>query len=187
MTSLNEVHTKVTGMPAGPILGVMRTGLIAMLVLVSVAYLLTLQGGPVSAQESGTGTTATTTTTTAQSTATTTGDLVVVPGVVQVGETTLAVGFHVLPFDLEVAIEYSGHFVPEGESCDDAGTPGSTTSAVAPTWIILKACTVGDGWVRLVESGTGHVIEEVSATVTSSRGVRGGSQASITVTDVTDD
>ena len=64
MTSLNEVHTKVTGMPAGPILGVMRLGLIAMLALGSVAYLLTLEGGRASAQEGGTGTTATTTATT---------------------------------------------------------------------------------------------------------------------------
>ena len=108
-----------------------------------------------------------------------------VPGVVQVGQTTLAVGLHVLPFDLEVAIEYSEHFTPDGESCDDAGTSGSTPRAVAPTWVILNACTVGDGWVRLVESGTGSVIEEVSATITNSSAVRQQADPSVTVSGVT--
>ena len=107
-----------------------------------------------------------------------------VPGVVQVGQTTLAVGLHVLPFDREVIIEYSGHLVPDGESCDDAGTPGTTPRAVAPTWIILNACTVGDGWVRLVEFGTGHVIEEVSATITKSSPVGRQSDPSVTVSRI---
>ena len=167
----------------------LRASRIALAVAVSlgiIAYLATLPGERISAQESGTApSTATTTATTTRSAATTSGDLVVVPGVVQVGQTTLAVGLHVLPFDLEVAIEYSGHFTPDGESCDDAGTPGSTPRAVAPTWVILNACTVGDGWVRLVESGTANVIEEVSATVTNSRGVRQQADPSVTVSGVT--
>ena len=162
-----------------------RIGLIAMVALCIVAYLMTFEGQTISAQESGTGTTATTTATTTRSSATTTGNLVVVPGVVQVGQTTLAVGLHVDPFDLEVAIEYSGHFTPDGESCDDAGTAGSTPRAVAPTWIILNACTVGDGWVRLVESGTGNVIEEVNATVTNSSAVGRQADPSVTVSGVT--
>ena len=88
-----------------------------------------------------------------------------VPGVVQVGETTLAVGFHVDPMDLEVVIEYSEHFTLEGEACDTAGTVGATQAAVAPTWVTLNACTVGEGYVRLVDSATGDVIKDVSVTV----------------------
>ena len=89
----------------------------------------------------------------------------VVPGVVQVGQTTLAVGFHVDPMDLEVVIEYSEHFTLEGEACDTAGTVGATQAAVAPTWVTLNACTVGEGYVRLVDSATGDVIKDVSVTV----------------------
>ena len=94
-----------------------------------------------------------------------TGKLVVAPQSVEQGETTLAVGFHVEPSDTEVKIEYSGHFTPEGESCDSAGSPGATSSAVAPTWITLNACAVGEGYARLVVSDTGHVIETVNVTV----------------------
>ena len=94
-----------------------------------------------------------------------TGKLVVAPQTVERGQTTLAVGFHVEPDDLEVKIEYSGHFIPEGESCDDAGTSGTTTSAVAPTWVTLQACTVGDAIVKLVAADTGVVIETVNVTV----------------------
>ena len=74
-------------------------------------------------------------------------------------------GFHVVPRDLDVVIEYSGHFTPEGESCDTAGTAGATQAAAAPTWITLNACTVGKGYVRLVESATEDVIKDVSVTV----------------------
>ena len=84
---------------------------------------------------------------------------------VQVGQTTLAVGFHVDPMDLEVVIEYSEHFTLEGEACDTAGTVGATQAAVAPTWVTLNACTVGDGYVRMVDSETGDVIKDVSVTV----------------------
>ena len=98
-------------------------------------------------------------------TATTTGNLVVVPGVVQQNETVLAVGFHVDPPDLQVEIRYSEHFTPEDETCDNAGTAGTAEAATAPVWITLNACTQGDAYVRLVESATGNVIEDVSVTV----------------------
>ena len=94
-----------------------------------------------------------------------TGKLVVVPWTVQVGQTTLAVGFHVIPHETEVRIEYSKHFVPEGGLCDDASA-GATPVAVAPQWIYLTACSEGTGEVRLVVSDTGNVIEEVDVSIT---------------------
>ena len=112
-----------------------------------------------------------------------TGELVVVPGEVQVGQTTLAVGFHVVPRDTEVVIQHSEHFEPEGEACG-AGAPGSTQSAAAPTWVTLNACSVGKGYVRLVASATGQVIEEVDVTITPSRVARQAS-ASVSLSDVT--
>ncbi len=78
------------------------------------------------------------------------------------GQTTLAVGFHVDPRDVEVEIRYSERFAAEGEACG-AGTPGATQPA--PVWVTLQACSVGDGYARLVAAATGHVIEEVSVTV----------------------
>ena len=96
--------------------------------------------------------------------ATSTGRLVVVPQTVAVGQTTLAVGFHVEPADVEVSIEYSEHLTTEGESC--TGEFGTTTPAMAPTWVRLDACTVGTGIVRLVDASTGNAIKEVSVTVT---------------------
>ena len=147
------------------------TGLIALAVLgvAAHAYSVTPSADRVSAQDGGTATPAATA-----------GELVVVPGVVQKGQTVLAVGFHVAPFDLEVAIRYSGHFTPEGESCDNAGTAGATQAAVAPTWVTLNACTAGDGYVRMVESATGNVIKDVSVTVIEP-GVT-GEQARVSVT-----
>ncbi len=102
----------------------------AIITLGIIAYMTALFSEPISAQEE----------------ATPTGELVVAPQSVELGQTALAVGLHVQPFDLEVKIEYSGHFIPEGESCDDAGTSRTTQSAVAPTWITLNACALGDGW-----------------------------------------
>ena len=88
---------------------IVRIGLIVMLVLGIVVYLATPPRERISAQEGESSpSTATTTPPTTRSDATTSGDLVVVPGVVPVGQTTLAVGLHVLPLDLEVAIEYAG-------------------------------------------------------------------------------
>ena len=112
-----------------------------------------------------------------------TGELVVVPGEVQVGQTTLAVGFHVVPRETELVIQYSEHFEPEGEVCE-AGTPGSTQSAAAPTWVTLNACSVGKGYVRLVASATGQVIEEVDVTITPPGAAR-QSTARVELRDVT--
>ena len=123
-----------------------------MIAAASFATLMAAGGtGAVSAQDAGTATPA--------------GTLVVVPGVVQQGETTLAVGFHVVPLDLDVKIEYSGNFTREDETCNAAGTAGNTEAAVAPVWITLKACTIGDAHVRLVDAATGDVIDESSVKI----------------------
>lgn len=117
----------------------------------------------------------------AQETTAATGTLVVVPYSLHVGQTTLAVGFHVDPADLEVKIEYSGHFTPEGEPCPTAAA-GATQSSVAPTWISLTACSAGAATVRLVAQETGAVIEEASVTITEPPAVIGqGTGASPTV------
>lgn len=167
-------------MVTGAAFRTVQIGLAAIVALGIIAYLAALPGERISAQENATATP----TATPTATATPTGDLVVAPGVVQMGQTTLAVGLHTLPRDLEVSIRYSGHFIPEDESCDDAGTPGATPSAVAPTWVTLNACAVGDGWARLVESNTGRVIEEVSVTVIEP-GVIGQAPATVSVSGVT--
>ncbi len=143
--------------------------LIALVALVLATYLATPPAERVSAQDGGTATTA--------------GELVVVPSVVQVGQTTLAVGFHVVPRDLEVVIEYSEHFTPEGESCDTAGATGTTQAAAAPTWVTLNACTVGKGYVRLLESATGNLIEDVSVTV-APPGAPRQQRVSVTIDDL---
>ena len=91
------------------------------------------------------------------------GDLVVFPNPVQVGQTTRALAYHVIPVNLEVAIEYSEHFARDGESC--GGSQGTTPSGSSTLWVTLRACTAGSGYVRLVEAGTRSVIEEVSVTV----------------------
>ena len=140
-------------------------------VLVLAAYLVAPPVERVSAQDGGTATAA--------------GNLVVVPGVVEMGQTTLAVGFHVVPMDLEVVIEYSEHFTPEGESCDNAGTAGATQAAPAPVWITLNACTVGDGNVRLVESATGNIIKDVSVTVTEPVATGQQGRISVSISDLT--
>ncbi len=93
------------------------------------------------------------------------GELVVVPQLLDVGQTTLAVGFQVQPDDLEVRLEYSAHFTPEGESCQ-AASAGATQSSVASISISLTACSAGDTTVRLVAADTGVVIEEVDVTIT---------------------
>ena len=100
----------------------------------------------------------------AQTTSTAKGELVVVPNPVHVGQTTLALGYHVVPVNQEVAIEYSEHFSPDGEPC--GGSPGVTTSASATIWAELSACTAGKAYVRLVDAATRAIITEVSVTVT---------------------
>ena len=95
----------------------------------------------------------------------TTGKLVVTPDALTVGQTAEAVGFHVEPTDAEVRIEYSEHFVPQGESCPTSSS-GTTTAAVAPTWITLRACSAGSAQVRLVASDTGLTIDQLTVTIT---------------------
>ncbi len=159
------------------------TALIALAALILATFLVTPTAERISAQDGGSTNTPTATPATDpddSETTPATGELVVVPGEVQMGQTVLAVGFHVVPFDLQVEIHYSGHFTPEDESCDNAGTAGATQPAAAPTWVTLNACTVGEGFVRMVESATGNVIKEVSVTVIQP-GVT-GQQARTTVT-----
>ena len=111
------------------------------------------------------------------------GDLIVVPGLIAVGDTTLAVGLHVDPYDLEVAIQYSEHFTLDGEAC--GGSPGATPSATAPTWVTLEACTAGNAYVRLVDSATRSVIMEVSVTVAPAGSIpRQAAEIDITISDV---
>ena len=163
-------------MPKEPLLKTIWVVPAAIAALGFIAYMTALSSEPISAQESATAT---------PTAAATAGDLVVAPGVVEVGQTALAVGLHVLPFDLEVKIEYSGHFIPEDDSCDDAGTPGATQSAVAPTWVTLNACAVGEGWARLVESDTGAVIETVNVTVIEPGATGRQTRPTVTVSGVT--
>ena len=128
-----------------------RVVLMALLAVFGViAYVAMASGGTISAQESATEPT---------------GKLVVAPRPVNVGEKPVAVGFHVEPVDLEVYLEYSEHFVPDGESCTDYTAPRITTPQVAPTWATLKACSAGKGYVRLIASNSGQVIEEVSVSI----------------------
>ena len=93
-----------------------------------------------------------------------TGKLVVVPGIIGLGDTAEVVAFDVVPSDLQVSFEYGHHFAVEGEPCVD-GTTRTTAPGPAPTWIPLTACTVGEGFVRLLEADSGTVIAEASVTV----------------------
>ncbi len=93
-----------------------------------------------------------------------TGKLVVVPGIISLGDTAEVVAFDVEPSDLQVSFEYSHHFAVEGEPCVD-GTTRTTAPGPAPTWIPLTACTVGEGLVRLLEADSGTVIAEASVSV----------------------
>ncbi|MYA62337.1 MAG: hypothetical protein F4X94_07175, partial [Dehalococcoidia bacterium] len=153
-----------------------------LLLYVSISLVLVLliismtSGHGTSAQEPATTPTSDETATTVP---TPTGTLVVAPGSVQVGQTATAVGFHVDPPDLKVRIEYSDHFVPEDESCS-TGSPSPTQAMPAPTWVTLNACSVGDGYVRLVASDTGQVIRSESVTVTEA-GPSGQSSESVTI------
>ena len=118
----------------------------------------------------------------AQSTPAPRGDLVVVPKPVAVGQTVTALAYHMVPVNLGVAIEYSEHFTPDGESC--GGSPGATPSASSTLWVTLNACTAGTAYVRLVEAGTRSVIKEVSVTVTRA-GTRQAVSETVTVTGPT--
>ncbi|MCE2404447.1 MAG: hypothetical protein J4F43_04730 [Dehalococcoidia bacterium] len=80
------------------------------------------------------------------------------------GELFDVVGYEVIPSDVEVKIEYSEHFALEGESCDSP-SGGASPVTVAPTWVTLQACSMGEGWVRLVASDTGAPLDKVNVTV----------------------
>jgi hypothetical protein len=101
----------------------LRYGIIGAVLAAAVVILTTLVGGTLAQDAPGT----------PESDPEPTGKLVVVPGLVEVGQTTQVVGFQVVPLDLEVKIEYSERFVLEGESCD-AGSAGATPAVIAPTW-----------------------------------------------------
>ena len=163
--------------------GSVRVVLAAMAALGIIGYIAALPGERITAQERETGTPAATAATTTPPTLAPTGDLVVVPEVVQVGSTTLAVGLHIDPPDLEASIEYSEHFAQDGEPC--ISSPGATPRAFAPTWVTLKACRVGDGYVRLIAPGTGSVIEEVSVRVTHAAATGQAAPPSVTLSGVT--
>ena len=92
------------------------------------------------------------------------GELVVVPEVVEVGQSVEAVAFQVEPPDIHVRIEYSDHLAPEDASCA-ASSGGATSNAEAPTWVALKSCSAGEGYVRLVSSD-GEVLQVVNVNVT---------------------
>ncbi len=93
-----------------------------------------------------------------------TGKLVLVPDDLWVGETAEAIGFHLELPDTEVTIEYSEHFVPEGQDCDSAAA-GTSTPAPSPARVMLTACSDGDAYVRLLETSTNLVIAEVQTTI----------------------
>ena len=114
----------------------------------------------------------------AQDTTGTTEGRLGVPGEVVLGELFDVVGYEVVPSDVEVKVEYSGHFALEGESC---GSPsaGASPGAVAPTWVTLQACSVGEGWVRLVASDTGAALDEVNVTVSEPGATGQAAQVSI--------
>ena len=151
----------------------LRYGIIGAVLAAAVVILTTLVGGTLAQDAPGT----------PESDPETTGKLVVVPGLVEVGQTTLAVGFQVVPLDLEVKIEYSERFAPEGESCSAESSAGATPAAIAPTWVTLKACSVGEGQVRLVEADSGSVIQEVRVTV-SEAGPTGQAAPMVTLNSV---
>ena len=87
-----------------------------------------------------------------------------VPGEVVLGELFDVVGYEVIPSDVEVKIEYSEHFALEGESCDSP-SGGVSPVTVAPTWVTLQACSMGEGWVRLWAADTGAGLDRVNVTV----------------------
>ena len=94
-----------------------------------------------------------------------TGKLVLVPDDLYVGETTVALGFHLDFPDRAITIGYSDHFVPEGEECDSA-EGGTVAFTATPARIPLTACATGEGRVQLMETDTGIVIAEATATIT---------------------
>ncbi len=104
-----------------------------------------------------------------------TGRLVLVPDDLWVGETTEVIGFHLEFPDKSITVEYSEHFVPTGETCEDAEA-GSASFASSPARIALTACAVGEGRVRLLETNTDNVVAEATAAITEPEAAVTGEQ-----------
>ncbi len=94
------------------------------------------------------------------------GEFVVVPNLLNVGQTAEAVGFQLQPNDLVARIEFSDHFRPEGYSCQAPHAGVSQNSEDGWVGIILNACSAGEAILRLVVVDTGYVIGEQTATIT---------------------
>ncbi len=99
----------------------------------------------------------------------TTGNLVIVPSSLGVGDAIEVVAFDVKPSNVLVAFRFDEHFVPAGESCDDAESR-TTSLTPAPAWIPLKACSTGEGRVQLLDQDTQNVIAEATATIAEAGG-----------------
>ena len=101
-----------------------------------------------------------------------TGKLVLVPDDLYVGETTVALGFHLDFPDRAITIGYTEHFVPAGEECDSA-EGGTVAFTATPARISLTACATGEGRVQLMETDTGSVIAEATAAITQPESASG--------------
>ena len=86
------------------------------------------------------------------------GDLVIVPQDLDVGQTTTAYAILVWPDDVE-----DHHFTARGDSCENAG--GVSESATSSLIIKLTACRVGTSYVRLFVVETAAVIAEVESVI----------------------
>ena len=109
------------------------------------------------------------------------GKLVLVPDDLYVGETTDALGFHLDFPDKAITLGYSEHFVPAGEACDSSEA-GTTSFNATPARISLTACSVGEGRVQLMETDTGTLIAEATATITVRQAAARGQQRSTHLT-----
>ena len=109
------------------------------------------------------------------------GKLVLVPDDLYVGETTDALGFHLDFPDKAITIVYSEHFAPAGEACDSAEA-GTAAFNATPARISLTACSVGEGRVQLMETDTGTLIAEATATITVRQAAARGQQRSTHLT-----
>lgn len=96
-----------------------------------------------------------------------TGELIVTPQRLVVGETTLAFANDVDPSDTLVVIEHGARLAPEDQSCDGSAATSTApaTSWSGDAWVTLTACSAGSFNVRLVASGTGRLIDEQQVTI----------------------
>ena len=116
-------------------------------------------------------------------TSTPAGKLFVVPQDIDVGQTAYAIGLHVVPYEQEVELRYTGHFALAGESCASAGA-GTTATGTAPVSVDLVACSAGNAYVRLVAADSGLVIEEVDVIITKPGAVRRQNTESVSLSGV---